>query len=92
MLLTHNPKHWEAEVLGKTDINITFSGHTHAMQSMIELGNKIYSPSSLRYKYWGRLYSVSNQYINVNIGVGMVGIPARFGAKPEISLITLKTK
>lgn len=92
MLLTHNPKHWEAEVLGKTDIDITFSGHTHAMQSMIELGNKIYSPSSLRYKYWGRLYSVSNQYINVNIGVGMVGIPARFGAKPEISLITLKTK
>ena len=49
MLLTHNPKHWEAEVLGKTDIDITFSGHTHAMQSMIELGNKIYSPSSLRY-------------------------------------------
>ena len=92
MLLTHNPKHWEAEVLGKTDIDITFSGHTHAMQAMIELGNKIYSPSSLRYKYWGRLYSVSNQYINVNIGVGMVGIPARFGAKPEISLITLKTK
>lgn len=91
MLLTHNPTHWEAEVIGKTDIDVSFSGHTHAMQSMFEFGDKAYSPASLRYKYWGRLYNVSNQYINVNIGVGMVGIPARFGAKPEISLITLKT-
>lgn len=90
LLLTHNPKHWEAEVIGKTSIDVTFSGHTHAMQSMVEFKGKAYSPASLRYKYWGRLYNNSNQYINVNTGVGMVGIPARFGAKPEISLITLK--
>jgi predicted MPP superfamily phosphohydrolase len=32
ILLSHDPNHWEEEVTGKTDIDITLSGHTHGMQ------------------------------------------------------------
>src|SRR5690606_5187654 len=29
ILLSHDPSHWEEQVQGKTDINLTLSGHTH---------------------------------------------------------------
>jgi len=32
ILLSHDPNQWEEEVTGKTDIDITLSGHTHGMQ------------------------------------------------------------
>lgn len=51
ILLSHNPEHWEDEVVNKTDIDLTLAGHTHAMQSMIKIGNKQFSPSSMRYKH-----------------------------------------
>lgn len=90
VLLSHNPNHWISEVKGKTDIDLTLSGHTHAMQLAVKLGNKRYSPSSLRYKLWGGLYSEGDQYIYVNEGMGVVLFPFRLGATPELTLITLK--
>ena len=32
ILLSHDPSHWDAEVLGKTNVALTLSGHTHGMQ------------------------------------------------------------
>ena len=32
ILLSHDPSHWDAEVEGKNNIDLTLSGHTHAMQ------------------------------------------------------------
>lgn len=90
ILLSHNPKHWEMEVNKKTDIDLTLSGHTHAMQMMLSVGSKKYSPSSLRYQHWQGLYKHGKQLLYVNIGMGEVGIPMRIGAKPEITLINLK--
>lgn len=91
ILLSHNPAHWADSISGNPDCNIalTLSGHTHAMQ--IELLGM--SPAAWRYKTWGGLYSDDNGHmLYVNIGLGEVGMPARIGATPEITLLVLKSK
>ena len=85
ILLSHDPMHWEAEVIGK-DYPLTLSGHTHAMQVSF-FG---WSPSSLIFKQHKGLYTEGNQSIYVNKGLGETIFPARIGARPEITLITLK--
>ncbi|MGC3979173.1 MAG: metallophosphoesterase [Paludibacteraceae bacterium] len=90
ILLTHDPKHWNAEVTGKDDIFLTISGHTHGGQ--IGIINKCirFSPVMFSFKQWEGLYQQNNQYIYVNRGVGFVGIPMRIGVKPEVTVLTLK--
>lgn len=91
ILLSHNPTHWKEEVIPDSNISLTLSGHTHAMQMVIHLLGKDFSPSSFIYHEWKGLYhSDSQQYLYVNTGLGCVGMPARFGVKPEITIITLK--
>lgn len=90
ILLQHNPKQWREQIVDQTDIDLTLSGHTHAMQMMITLLGKRYSPAGMRYSEWGGLYSKGNQHLYVNIGIGMVGVPMRIGATPEITLIQLR--
>lgn len=84
ILLSHDPMHWDAEVVGK-DYPLTLSGHTHAMQFSI-FG---WSPSSIIYQQNRGLYTKGQQHIYVNIGLGETLFPARIGARPEITLITL---
>lgn len=86
ILLTHDPSHWRTEVLPKTDIDLTLSGHTHAMQSTL-FG---WSIISLVYKEYKGLYTEGKQHLYVNIGLGETMFPFRVGAKPEITVITLK--
>lgn len=89
ILLSHNPAHWLDSISGNADMNIalTLAGHTHAMQIEV-LGQ---SPASIRYPTWGGLYDDgSGHQLYVNIGLGEVGMPARIGATPEITLITLR--
>lgn len=89
ILISHNPSHWDKEIQDVDTVNValTLSGHTHAMQMSV-LG---FSPIKWRYPHWGGLYADSKrQHLYVNIGAGEVGFPARIGARPEITLITLK--
>lgn len=91
VLLSHNPAHWDTEIADNPNSNIalTLSGHTHAMQIKV-LG---WSPAVFRYKKWGGMYADNQgQKLYVNIGAGEVGFPARIGAEPEITLFTLKSK
>lgn len=85
ILLTHDPMHWEREVVGK-EYPLTLSGHTHAMQFSI-FG---WSPSSLIFKEYRGLYTKDEQHLYVNIGLGETILPFRIGTRPEITLITLK--
>ncbi len=89
ILLTHNPDHWEAEVLKQTDIDLTLSGHTHGMQVGIRTKNMEWSPAKWKYKYWGGLYQGGDQFLYVNRGLGCVGIPLRIGMPPEVTLLEL---
>ena len=86
ILLTHDPSHWRTEVLPKTNIDLTLSGHTHAMQSTL-FG---WSIISFVYKEYMGLYKEGNRFLYVNIGLGETMFPFRVGAKPEITVITLK--
>lgn len=95
ILLSHNPEHWLREVVKISNIDLTLSGHTHAMQIEVRLGKWKWSPSVFRYALWGGLYDGESKtgekmQIYVNIGAGEVGMPFRIGATPEITLITLK--
>lgn len=92
VLLQHNPVQWRDDIVSKTDIDLMLSGHTHAMQIMLTIGDKKWSPASWRYTEWGGLYSEGSQHLYVNIGIGMVGVPMRIGATPEITLFTLRTQ
>ena len=91
ILLSHDPSHWDAEVLGKTPIDLTLSGHTHGMQFGVEIGNYQWSPVKLRYPRWGGKYVEQNQMLYVNRGFGFIGFPGRIGMPPEITLFELKT-
>lgn len=86
ILLSHNPTHWRREVLPKSDIDLMLAGHTHAMQ--LQLGD--YSPASLIYPEWGGMYLEGSRGLYVNVGIGYVGLPFRFGAWPEITVLTLR--
>lgn len=85
ILLTHDPSHWHLKVLPETDIQLTLSGHTHAMQ--IKIGS--FSPCQWLFDEWDGLYAVGNRQIYVDTGVGAL-MSYRFGAWPQISVITLR--
>lgn len=87
VLLSHNPRHWRAEVVPQSNIDLMLAGHTHALQ--FTLGN--FSPAVMRYPEWGGLYKENGQYLYVNVGIGCTMIPTRIGATPEITLITLQS-
>jgi predicted MPP superfamily phosphohydrolase len=89
ILLSHDPSHWQAEVHEKTDIDLTLSGHTHAMQFGFRIGKYQWSPVKYIYKLWSGLYGNNGQYLYVNRGLGSLGFPGRIGMRPEITLITL---
>lgn len=88
ILLSHNPHHWRAEVIPTSNIDLTLSGHTHALQ--MQIGN--FSPVAMRYPEWGGLYREGEQYLYVNIGIGCTMFPTRLGATPEVTLLTLQSK
>lgn len=92
ILLSHDPTHWQQEVVKETDIALTLSGHTHGMQAGINLLNKKWSPIKYKYKEWAGLYKEGDQYLYVNRGLGWLGFPGRLGMRPEITFIELFKK
>lgn len=90
ILLSHDPSHWDEEVVPYSDIALTLSGHTHGMQAGITILGKQWSPIKYKYKRWAGLYTSGNQYLYVTRGLGWLGFPGRLGMRPEITLLTLK--
>ena len=85
ILLTHDPSHWEAEVLYHTDIPLTLSGHTHSAQLRLFGWN----PASWMFRQsWGK-YTIDGQTIYVNAGLGCT-MPIRLNCPSEITVITLR--
>ncbi|MEY3597733.1 MAG: hypothetical protein RL521_155 [Bacteroidota bacterium] len=93
ILLSHDPTHFEEEVMFKRNIALTLSGHTHGAQFGVEapeLDIK-WSPSPwFGYKRWGGLYKEGNNYLYVNRGLGCLGFPGRVGIAPEITVIEIE--
>jgi predicted MPP superfamily phosphohydrolase len=89
LLLSHNPTHWEQEVLKIPSIKLTLSGHTHAAQMGTDVFGKILSPAVFMYKQYNGLYSINEQNLYVSRGIGYIGLPMQIGLNPEISVIKL---
>ena len=87
ILLSHDPSHWRRGVLHQTDIALTLSGHTHAGQ--VKIGK--FSPAKWAYNEWGGKYTEGGSMLYVSLGIGGT-VPFRFGAWPEINVITLRRK
>ena len=92
ILLTHDPSHWEAEVVeNPMNYGLTLSGHTHGMQFGIEIpGYFQWSPVKYVYPQWAGLYQKAKNYIYVNRGFGFHAFAGRVGINPEITVIELK--
>ena len=90
LLLSHDPSHWEAQVMGgRPDIQLTLSGHTHGFQFGVEVPGFKWSPVQYVYKQWAGLYEKGGQYIHVNRGLGLIGYMGRVGISPEITVLEL---
>jgi predicted MPP superfamily phosphohydrolase len=90
ILLSHDPAHWNEVIKKRNDIRLTLSGHTHGLQWGISKAGFRFSLSYLSCGQWSGLYQFGDNYLNVNVGLGMVAIPWRINMPPEISVLTLK--
>lgn len=87
VMLEHDPTAWRRKILPHSHCQLTLSGHTHGGQlSLLGL-----SPAMLRFRESAGMYYIGQRAISVSSGIGGV-VPIRFGATPEIVVITLKSK
>jgi len=89
MLLSHDPVFWDIFVTKQSNIEMTFSGHTHGMQFGIRVGKFEWTPFQLGNKRWSGLYKKNKQYLYVNKGLGSAMYTGRLGMWPEISVFEL---
>lgn len=90
-LLSHDPTHWSAEVLPKSDIPLQLSGHTHAAQVRI-FG---WTPASWTFDETAGIYTKQDasgeRSLYVNVGLGCT-LPIRIGCDGEITVLTFHRK
>jgi len=70
--------------------DLTLAGHTHSMQMKLRFGKWQWSPAAWMYDRWSGRYDCAGRTLYINDGIGSIGYPMRLGARPEITLITLR--
>ena len=85
--ISHLPQLWHS-LCDNGYSDLTLSGHIHAMQ----MKYFSLSPARFMYKEWSGLYEREKGKVYINDGIGCVGYLARFGARPEITVIELHCK
>lgn len=99
ILLSHNPNTFYAAA--RLGIELTLSGHTHGGQINLEILNTRLNPARFMTEFVAGLYrlpkradlppSPRSALLYVNRGLGTLGVPARLGSAPEITLLTLRS-
>ena len=94
ILLSHNPNSFRrAAELG---IELSLAGHTHGGQVKVEIVDQEISPARFVTNFIAGRYALpingtsSHAQLYVNRGLGTIGVPARLGVEPEITLLTLR--
>ncbi len=87
-LMSHNPDVFPMAV--NKGFDVTFAGHTHGGQVTLEILDRTVNAASFYTPYVTGLYRNGARSCYVTRGIGTIGIPARIGATPEITLIRLK--
>ena len=87
--VSHMPQLWrKISTLGYGDL--VLSGHVHAMQMKLQIGEFRFSPSQLMYREWSGHYTEPNSHLYITDGIGSVAFHLRIGAPPEIAELTLR--
>lgn len=88
VLLSHQPRVLDfAETQG---VSLILSGHTHGGQLSFPLIGAPARFISAEMKYARGLFERGGTQLYVSRGTGMIGLPVRFGARPEISVLRLR--
>jgi predicted MPP superfamily phosphohydrolase len=91
ILLSHNPDVFP--VAAKKGFAATISGHTHGGQVNVEILHENVNPARLITPYTKGLYRLNHDEgkssIYVSSGIGTIGVPARIGVPPEITVLRL---
>lgn len=85
LALSHRPEDWDLARLAGA--RLTLSGHTHGGQINLIPG---LSSARLLGPYTGGLYRQGRDLLYVSRGLGVVALPLRIGADPELVVITLR--
>jgi hypothetical protein len=88
ILLSHNPDVFP--VAARQGYNLMLSGHTHGGQVTVEILEQSINPARFFTPYVYGLYRAGAAAAYVTRGIGTIGIPARIGAPPEISVLRLR--
>jgi predicted MPP superfamily phosphohydrolase len=88
LLLSHNPAVFP--VAAHQGYNFMLSGHTHGGQINVEIYDQFITPARFFTPYVYGLYQYQGATAYVTRGIGTIGIPARIGAQPEVSVIRLR--
>ncbi len=88
VLLSHNPDVFP--VAARQGYNLVLAGHTHGGQVTIEILDRGINPARFFTPYVYGLYRAGHAAAYVTRGIGTIGIPARIGAPPEISVLRLR--
>jgi predicted MPP superfamily phosphohydrolase len=88
VLLSHNPDVFPAAV--RQGYNLVIAGHTHGGQVTVEILDQSINAARFFTPYVYGLYRQGNAAAYVTRGIGTIGIPARIGAPPEITLLRLQ--
>jgi len=88
VLLSHNPDVFP--VAARQGYNLLLAGHTHGGQVTVEILDQAINPARFLTPYVYGLYRSGAAAAYVTRGIGTIGLPARIGAPPEISLLRLR--
>jgi len=87
LCLCHRPSNWN--LARETGARLTLAGHTHGGQINLIPG---FSSANILGPYTSGLYRYQGHSLYVSRGLGVVGLPIRIGAPPELTVITLHRK
>ncbi len=88
ILLQHNPDVFPTAA--RQGYNLLLAGHTHGGQVTVEILDRTISPAFFFTPYVYGYYRLGAASAYVTRGIGTIGIPARLGAPPELSLLRLR--
>jgi uncharacterized protein len=88
VLLSHQPRVLDFAESDKVDLIL--SGHTHGGQIDLPLIGPPARFATSELKYAQGLFRRGNTQLYVSRGTGVIGLPVRFGVRPEIAVLRLR--
>ncbi|HYO63470.1 MAG TPA: metallophosphoesterase [Pyrinomonadaceae bacterium] len=88
VLLSHEPA--VLDLPETRGLSLILSGHTHGGQVSLPLVGAPVSYAWKEFRYLRGLYEREGTRLYVSRGTGVVGLPLRFGARPEIAVLRLR--